>query len=266
MLHLLKGFTKKSLIYLARVRRSNLNTRIWILVYHSVSHEKGGLNINPGLFETHMRFIKNNFDILPLSKLTNLVADEAVSQHISGNKVIITFDDGYRDNYRIAMPILDKYKIPATFFVTVGYIGKQMKDSKKSVMNWDELKVLKEKGYEIGSHTISHLNLAKLDPEQLKYEIEGSKEVIEEKLGTQVDSFAFPYGKSEHFTGKALNLIKKSGYTLACTTNGYKGVNVKQLDLFPLRRTPINGMKLAELQERLNGDHDLLLTLKDKLT
>jgi len=142
--------------------------------------------------------------------------------------VAITFDDGYDDNFQYAFPLLLKYGLTATFFVTVGLIEKdsdviarfrrQRQSSYDHIrpMEWFQLRDLSKAGMECGAHTFSHPNLALLNPVAASIELRRSKEIMEERLGEPVKSMAYPFGKpGRHFTPETRDLAARAGYKYA---------------------------------------------------
>ncbi len=102
-----------------------------------------------------------------------------------------TFDDGYEEMYTTVLPIFGKYNISGTSYIIVDLVGGYFEEQK--LMDWNEIKKLKESGFEIGSHTLNHKNLTKLEKEEIIEELKISKEKLEEK-GFNVRSLSIPYG------------------------------------------------------------------------
>jgi hypothetical protein len=135
---------------------------------------------------------------------------------------MISIDDGYASGMEVGLPILKKYGYPATYFVYTNYINSGGKS-----LTWAQLEQLRDEGYEIGSHTVSHADLRSKQrtskiptyEEWLKNEIEGSKQIIEEHLGIRVSSIAYPGGFS---SPKVHEATKAAGYDLAFTTYGQR--------------------------------------------
>lgn len=184
-----------------------------IVMYHSVVPmvAKGNLlTVSAGTFEKQMSFLKRH--------QYNVVRLEAVRDYILGNKKIpgrtiaLTFDDGYKDNYTYAFPILKKYNFPATVFIIVSEVGSPDR------LSWEEIKEMQDSGLiTFGSHTFTHPFLDNLKSTQdLKREIFGSKIALEEKLGKPVEIFSYPIGR---FNAQVIQEVKDAGYQVAVVTN-----------------------------------------------
>ncbi|MDQ4012381.1 MAG: polysaccharide deacetylase family protein [Thermoproteota archaeon] len=117
------------------------------------------------------------------SQLSNGVA----YQHNLQKVVILTFDDGYKSQYSNAKPILDKYGFKATFYIVCNYVG-----SGDNRMTWEEIKLLKQEGHDIASHTMNHDDLSTLPPEKVQYEVTQSKQCLLDQ-GIEPKSFAYPF-------------------------------------------------------------------------
>lgn len=127
----------------------------------------------------------------------NSITDLDSLKRKSKPEFLITFDDGYRDNIEYALPILDKYKIKAIFFILPSFIQevpKIINDPWKDYMTWSDLRFLENQGHVIGAHTMSHCKLNQLPRKYVEYEIKNSIKLIEEKLKKSTVHFAYPYG------------------------------------------------------------------------
>ncbi len=102
--------------------------------------------------------------------------------------LLITFDDGNSDNYFNAFPIMQKYGFTGVVYIIGNYMGTP------GYMNADQIKVMAAAGWEVGSHSMSHLDLSELDPQRQRYEIVESREKLESELGFHVMTFAYPFG------------------------------------------------------------------------
>lgn len=127
--------------------------------------------------------------------------------------LVITFDDGWADNFTNAFPILKEYGLTATIFVITGFIGKA------NYMDWNQLREMSEAGISIQSHTVNHKPLAQLSKAEVEYELETSKKTIADHLGTEVSYSSMPHGS---FDKRVLETAQQAGYECICTSEpGY---------------------------------------------
>lgn len=154
--------------------------------------------------------------------------------------VLLTFDDGYLDNYEQAMPILAKYGFPATLFVSPGMTEQD------GYLNWEQIKKMQAGGWDIQPHGMSHPHLPKLTAEEQAYEIVEARKLIEEHLGTQADVFCYPYGERNKTT---LKLLKQHGFRYAFTID--QGVASNEQSPFLLKRLFVNGEEDLQAFDKL---------------
>jgi len=139
----------------------------------------------------------------------------------------ITFDDGYKDNFTYALPILEQHSCPATFFISEGYISRSVRDFSKmcadnfsDFLDWEEIKeIANNKLFNIGSHCISHLPLSHISKDLLEREIKDSKLSIEEQLNQEVFLIAYPYGGFNEINRRVISYAKQSGYKFGFSAN-----------------------------------------------
>ncbi len=150
-------------------------------------------------FESQMKFLAEQYT--PVSEMEILSALDG-KKPLPAHPVWVTFDDGYKDNFIHAVPVLKKYEIFATFFITTGFINQLVcpkeethLNYQKLFMSWDDIKNLSEEGFGIGCHTVNHSILSSLPESEMVTEIKGSQREIEEKLGKPVYTFTYPHGK-----------------------------------------------------------------------
>jgi len=142
--------------------------------------------------------------------------------------IIITFDDGHISNYTQAFPLLQKYGFAATFFITLKSVNSQ------NGMTWEQLREMADSGMSIQSHTMTHPFLSDLDAKQIRWELEGSKSILEDKLGKPVDFLALPGGR---YSSTARKIAEEVGYKAVCTSK--IGYNTLRTNLHSLRRWTI---------------------------
>lgn len=138
----------------------------------------------------------------------------------SEKRVCLTFDDAYAGIYTWAFPIMARYGLPGTLFVISGYCGGlntwdvNIGWLRFRHLTWDQIKTLSNAGWEIGSHTVSHRDLTRLSPAELEFEINKSKQIIEQRISRKVSTFSYPFGK---INSKVANEVKSAGYEFAVT-------------------------------------------------
>ena len=197
-----------------------------ILMYHMVCEQKPGqkfkgLRVTPQRFERQVRFLKaKGWHFVTMSELM------ASSVH-KEKTVAITFDDGYEDNFLNAFPILKKYDAKATLYLVVDRHDRDWSVNKKAHHNSGELarenklsdaqiaEMIASGVFELGAHTLTHVNLNKADTELKTREIADSKSQLQSLFGVQVNSFAYPFGIYDQ---QDVNIAAQSGYTSSVTT------------------------------------------------
>jgi peptidoglycan/xylan/chitin deacetylase (PgdA/CDA1 family) len=138
----------------------------------------------------------------------------------AGKNVIITFDDGYEDNYKVAFPILKEFGFKAVIFLVTGMQRNEWGivegEPALPMMNLEMIKEMMDYGIEFGGHSRNHRDLTKLDPQEALNEIAGCKSDLEQKFGKTVISFSYPFGA----TNATLKLMAaESGYIYGISTN-----------------------------------------------
>lgn len=229
--------------YTLGLHRRVLRDRAVIVAFHRVSSSAAGgsLNCAPDMFAGLCQFFKKHFSVKPLSELISRLRENAPVD----NMLSITFDDGYRDNFDVAAPILRQYDLPATFFVATNFIDSDTvppwdaEDGVRSEwMSWNQVRELRRLGFDIGAHTMNHANLGQLDLEEAQREIEGSRDRLERELGTTVPHFAYPFGGPANVTRAVAELVAELGFKCCLSCHG--GIVSIDDDVFELRREPIN--------------------------
>ncbi|MFQ5456039.1 MAG: polysaccharide deacetylase family protein [Nitrospirota bacterium] len=297
-----------------------------ILIYHSINDKNIFTDniVYPEIFERQISYLSKRYNIVPLSLLVEYLY---LKKEIPNNWIILTFDDGYRDNLYNVLPILKRYKAAATFYVTADAVKNRMiffydriqsiieaakvknivvcldnkqikfslsdkkrredavlsivlsireKESKTQrrfieylqkicesetipyqkspiYLTEDEVEKLHKSGMEIGSHTISHNNLKRLSQRELDKEISGSKETLEEIIGSKITAFSYPFGKKDTYNNSIKEMVKQAGYRSAVTTIFGK-VNLDS-DLYALPRIGVRNTTVTRLKVNLMGIH-----------
>lgn len=222
-----------SLSVLARAGRWISSEKEMILTYHSIDSTGSIISIHPEVFRWQMAFLKNCGR--KGVSLREYLTTQAISSNNSNRLVVLTFDDGFENFYEVALPILLQHGFTATVFIVTGSVGDKCRWEKKSdipefkLMPWHQILECHRNGIEIGSHTVDHINLVRLDPDQLKKQVAQSKEHIESNCDTNVTSFCYPYGDYDPNT---IDQVQKAGYQAAVTRQvAYLDSEVQRFEL-----------------------------------
>jgi peptidoglycan/xylan/chitin deacetylase (PgdA/CDA1 family) len=219
-----------------------LQSKMLVVAFHRVTDALPGdpITCSSAKFESFCRFFMANFRVVPLY--------EQIAGGLNGSgmggTLSITFDDGYRNNHDVAAPILRRLNLPATFFVTTGFVGTQVVPSwdrhlspPPRWMDWDELRSLASQGFEIGSHTHTHIDLATAEEATIREELATSQRRLLEELGKQARLFAYPFGGRANISASARQLVREAGFICCAACCG--GVNALTVNPFELQRIGI---------------------------
>ena len=224
-----------------------------ILCYHQFTpgaDAKRRLEVSADAFERQMRVLaEGGYQVIPLKKLLSILQGDSA---IPPKAVVLTIDDGYRSVYTYAYPILKKYGFSATLFVYTDFIGGA------AALSWKQIKAMKESGViDVESHTKSHSSLAfntqreSLAEHQRRIadEIDGSAQVIKQRLGERPTILAYPYGASSRYV---VEYMAKTHYALGATVK--RGANTAYADPLLLQRTMIyNNHSLSDFENFLSS-------------
>ena len=182
-------------------------------MYHQVlnpsEREAAGRKTNPAYILSQDRF-REQLECIAANGYSPLTLDEVLNGADElGKGVVITFDDGWLDNYTNVLPLLRQFGFKATVFVVSDFIGQP------GYLTWDQLREMQLSGIAIHSHTASHRPLAELDESEITHELLSSKKSLEEGLKTAVNFISMPQGS---FNQKVLNIARQVGYRAVCTS------------------------------------------------
>lgn len=187
------------------------------------------LSYSPEKFENMLKFFeKNNITPITFWDLKNAINKE---KQLPKNPVILTFDDGYSDHYYNAFRILENFNMKGVFFIVSGN-----PNVKKWYMTWQQIQEISAAGHEIGSHSVSHVDLTRLSDEALKTEVLESKKEIEKYIQKPVLSFCYPSGRHDDRTVEEV----KKYYIFARTTQYGKNFSVENRFQIPALRIQTN--------------------------
>ena len=198
-----------------------------ILAFHNIG--KDFLSLTPERFEEIIVSLKKNgvsFVSPDYPDLKNVINDK--------NKILLTFDDGYRGLYKYGLKIFKKHNLKGIVFVVANAVGKKafwdkVYGSVKTLMNWEEIEKLKEIGFEIGSHTLNHSILTNMRKEEIYRELSVSKSIIEQNIKTKVDKIAYPYYATDW---RVKEISTLTGYNFGF--GGIKGGSIVNLQRLPV--------------------------------
>lgn len=252
-----------SLYFLIRRVRTRLTNKIHksiyktvpVLLYHRIDNLDNDpvmLSVRPDTFDKHMKYLQENYDPISLNEMI----ERAKGNCLNGKEVCVTFDDGYRDNMMNALPILQKYNIPATIFITTSQIGQ------KASFEWDEKYADNERAHflsemeirilsnnpliDIGAHTHTHRRLSDLPYNEQLNEIKKSKVILEDIIGKPLNNFAYPFGSSTDFDKDSIRIVKELGFISAYENTGllgYRGSSIYSFPRINIRECDIDDLK-----------------------
>ena len=223
--------------------------RLPILMYHYISpippdadSYRRELTVEPEFFTAHMDYLaKNGYTTVTLRDLYNALA---AGLAFPAKPIILTFDDGYRDHYEYALPILLEYGFLATFFIITGHVDEE----NPAHLNWTQIAAMKAGGMAMESHSKHHRDLREKDFDFLVYEMLGSYETLRAKLGEPPLTFSYPSGLYDE---NAVSVLTSTPYRFAVTTEAGSWHTMD--DLLTLKRLRVYGnMPVANLAVMLN--------------
>jgi peptidoglycan/xylan/chitin deacetylase (PgdA/CDA1 family) len=230
-----------------------------ILAYHRIVKERPLLDqvgncVTVATFESHLRWlVANGFSSVPLA-VAGRTFDAGATGALPARPVVLTFDDGYRDNYDFAWPLLKRYGFTATIFLVSDTIGGYnqfdagLPGNLVPMLKWEQVREMHAAGIAFGSHTCSHpASLLDLDDGRLSYELEASKVALEEGLNAEVGEFSYPH---DQLDARAEAAVEAAGYTLACAGVGTRFSRYCMTRVSPARRGEIS-LAIGLLERRL---------------
>jgi len=214
--------------------RTRITERLWsgpvrrlcrsrsvILGYHGVTRsapwlDLSRLQVSPARFRAHVELLlEAGFQFVTVAELARLAGGGTPPPGYAA----LSFDDGMRNNYTVALPILQEHGIRATVYVSIDLIGGTSPwidpRSSERMLDERELQALVAAGWELGGHTVSHPDLSQLDYETCRHEIEAGKTALEQIGGVRVETFAYPFGR---YGPTAVRAVRDSGLLAAVTT------------------------------------------------
>jgi len=240
-----------------------------VLMYHKVNDLKPNPTTVPTSVFAEQMSLLADLGYAPVS-LEQVRAHYVEAAALPEGAVLITFDDGYRDNLENALPILQHHGYPAVIFVPIGFLDgdrplphEEMLRAlgvRNETVGWDELAALEAGGIRVESHGIGHRPVSELEPAAAAREIALSKLRLEERLGRRVDAYAFVKGSLADYRPEHVSLVQQAGYALGFTS--VSGANGPASDRYRLRRYNVEPYPPRTFELVLSGACDLI-SVKD---
>lgn len=220
------------------VKKINVK-EIPVIMYHSIDYEEGNeLRVPKENFKKQMQYLKDNgYNTISLDELYDFIKNDS---KVPEKPVILTFDDGYVDNYTNAYPIIKELGLKATVFIITSCIDKD-----KSFLTSEQIKEMDANGFTVESHTVNHDRLAEISYNEQVDTLKQSKVFLENILKREIKYIAYPYGLWNKNTLKA---VEETGYNMAFTTEA--GWAEKENGVYTLNRIYIKAS--ASMDEFIN--------------
>ena len=220
--------------------------KIPILMYHSVSDPERAnqqlwpFAVSPRLFDEHMKYLyEHDYASLTVTQLITMLYHDR--QSLPERPVVVTFDDGFADFFVNALPVLKRYNLVATLYIPTAFVGStsrwlwREKEAAHAILTWDQIVEINAQGIECGGHSHTHPQLDLLPLSAARREIWQNKELLEQRLGQRIASFAYPHG---YHSVALQRIVEEAGYTSACAVK-YE-MSVESTNPFSLARLGIN--------------------------
>ena len=234
-----------------------------VIMYHRVINnpENEGVHgtyIYEHIFREHMQYLKDkNYNVITFKDLDKIGWRNRFEK--DKKYIFITFDDGYKDNYDLAFPILKEFGFKATIFLMGSSTYNEWDvnasgEKEFPLMSVEMIKEMQDYGIEFGAHTFNHPKLNTLSNEEIEHQIVDVKKPLEEKIGKEIITFAYPYGILNDY---AKEMAKKAGYTFALATDS--GSVCLSDDLYQIRRIAIfPNTNLFSFKRKVAGNYNFI--------
>ena len=237
------------LLNVAKRQNNNDKGSLKILIYHNIPYK------DFDKFEAQIKCIAREYGFVRPDDLQDILTDQ---MKYTGTKVLLTFDDGFKSNVLLAEKVLGPLGIKAMFFIPPGFINAKNRDEQrafiaknihkypvaiekipddKAPMSWQDLERLLDQGHTIGSHTMNHRRLTEIESKkELRHEIVESGDMLQEKLGTGVEHFSYPFGNINSIDLRAMKIIRKR---YKYCYSGIRGMNCIDTNQYAILRDPV---------------------------
>ncbi|MGA1823464.1 MAG: polysaccharide deacetylase family protein [bacterium] len=238
------------LLNLAKRRNNKDKGVLKILIYHDIPYK------DFDKFEAQIKWIRSRYEFARSDDLENILAGQI---EYTGTKVLLTFDDGFKSNALLAEKVLNPLGIQAVFFIPPGFINAKNRDEQRTFiakniykpclkpeeipddmapMDWQDLECLLDHRHTIGSHTINHRRLSALESdEELRCEIIEGGDILQKKLGVDIEHFSFPFGDIDSIDSRAMKIIRER---YKYCYSGIRGNNSINTNPYAILRDPVS--------------------------
>lgn len=234
-----------------------------VLVYHAIGdpvdlHRGFSLTVTRDSFRWQMQELRNKFNVVALHEIRRHLEDQ---QPFPPRTVAITFDDGYRDNFTEALPILNEFALPATFFISTGLLD-GIATSQFPTLTASQVREISQCGMEIGSHSHEHRPLVTCSDKEAMAQLSGSRKRLEEISISPVVDLSYPFGGTKDTPAAKRPLARQCGYLTAYSAL-YGGITANSVDRFFLPRIAITHRDTTEtFRRKLDGRYDRMRYLQ----
>lgn len=243
-----------------------LGSPVPILMYHEIaaaSQTRSRLAVSPEAFTEQIAYLRDaGFETVTAGQLAAVMAGRASG--LPERPMVLTFDDGFEDFHRQAMPVLDRVGYTATVFVTTGWVqdaGRHAAPRRPGrMLSWSQIAEAAQAGMEVGAHSWQHPQLDQLRGLMLREELYASKEHLEDRLGTRVPGLAYPFGYSN---SRVRQVARDAGHDYACVVSNVLLKGSPDLLALP-RLTVRRSTSLQTFQQVAQGRNVPAIFLKDR--
>ncbi len=231
---------------------------VHIIMYHRIRDDltPNSMVVPVEIFRKHMEYYKRFCDVIDINQLLEMYADPQKMTPCRKPRVVITFDDGFRDNYLNAFPILKELKLPATIFLATGFIGTNKKMPRyvdlpsPDMLSWEEVVLMQQHNVTFCSHTVSHPRLLTLNYTEQKTEIKGGIDDLYSRLPADIVKFVFCYTYGQ-YNEDTLRVMRDLNIRVALTVKS--GINTPNDDPLQLKRFCADGSRpLNKVMRQVN--------------
>ena len=238
---------RRSIVYLLVLLVAAFSVLAWlgsagsgipVLTYHHIGSGNGWLYVSEADFEQQLVYLRERgYKTISVAELAEGLSGRT---KLPDRPIVLTFDDGYDDNYQAALPVLLRQGMRASFFVVTGKMGQP------GYLSWPQAAQMRDQGMEIGSHTVHHYTLTEINLKEMERELRGSRLMLESNLSITKAVFANPFGET---APAVVALLEKTGYQAAGSS--VVGLNRAGENLFMIRRMSVPRPKFGLWDFRL---------------